>query len=357
MFKKFDEFVAAKNQMPGSGKDLGPKPKIQDVPDYTGPIPKSPPGGGNPYVGKGVDSKIQPNIKKGEGLGHKDGGGGLYEPNAKKGKAAGAPFLKVKGESFVSKTSRMSPKEFTAYMTSQSNLGAVSETVTVVGRMMRNNPASIRSLVREAKRNGTFHALFQACLEQPEAFSEIAYLLGSEEGEQASRKLVRAMDEAVAPPGHDMGPLLKKKMLPPPGEDGHNDPDDEMNSHPHGHPDDDNHNPFGGGDDDDMDDDDMDDDSADDGDDYDSDSDDDSTDDSDDDGADKDDNDDQDAGPGDDDNPLKDPLDDKGMTRRDDIPPYKKKNNDGPRSSMMKRMMSREHTTTAAKNLFNSLQG
>ena len=382
--KKFHQFLEEKKAGKNGG-DPAPKVKMAIVPDYAGKKSDSPPGGGKPYgTGKGAtkeDSKAPKGEKNEEGLVDKGDKSLKYNPMTPyKGTIDLKPIkaerkTKNTSEAFVTATKGMSPTEYASFLSRKyENLGEIQAAVENFRRLVSVSPSAIMALVAESKRGGFYSHLMSEMLQHPGAMEIVAAQLGDKnEGMSAARRLAKAMNEMVGPPMHaslgggSLGGARKKGLpapgghdVPPGGPMGH--PDDDMG----GHPDDDM-----GDDDDDMgghpgdDDDDM---GGHPGDDDDDDEmahgqpDDDDDDDDDEMGGHPDDDDDDEMGGHPDDD-----GDDEMGGHPDDGPTQGGPGGGGgksafgslkmPRPSMMHRMMRKESTSLAKRNLMKALKG
>jgi len=236
----------------GRGK-LVEKPKVDDVPDYSGPNPFAPDKGetigtdvkANKYKpapyrapGKPVDSA------KGEKGGFADSGDSklIYNPDTtvKDGKEI-STWPKSKTESFHNKTKGMEIPEFVKYMKNNCGYHPLDETTPSVtaynaGKFYPNPHEATRYLaaisnkdnnvlenfVHEIKNRNALHKLIETLTEHNEFFDVLADMLESDSKHCRSlaRSMNRSYQEAVAPPiGLDK--LMNKPKIgaPPEGEE------------------------------------------------------------------------------------------------------------------------------------------
>jgi hypothetical protein len=356
-FKQFHEFV--------KDKDKGKAP-VKQIADYPGPIKNAPPGGGKPYAaagGKAPKSKVDSDWTD---KGDKDL---VYKPKtAVPGTKKCCSDHVDSVKEFVDTTKHMNPAEFAKYLArTKGNCGAIHESINATCKLLKSQPNQVEALVAEARRAGIYRQLVEFTLKQNEGLKILAEMMADRKtGESTCRSLCRAMNEMVGPPAHQM----KRGSLGM-GDEGHGMGD------PHGGPDDmSGPHGMGGGhphpldhddmDDDEFHDDDMDDDEFhdDDMDDMDDDEfhDDDDMGDMDGEGMDDQDDmgiDDEDMDGMDDPSQGAADLGPEGMSRRPGAgvglhrPPHH--GFDGPKPSMMSRMMAKENKSPALRNFLKAL--
>lgn len=251
-FRKFQEYLDSK-------KHLVEKGKVEKVPDYTGPDPKSPPsaehkpvgdtGSATPYRAPGSDPG-QPKPEK-DGFGDKGDKALVYEPKTDVPEKVGdggkevPTWPKTKTESFLDETKELSLPEFAKYVRKTMNehcgceekkaphvvaysAGAFHpdpiQAIKYVVYLTNENEHILRALVHEARRAGCLDKYVNYMLEFPETYQEIADRMNdTSEGPKVSRRIVKAMNdsynahleklnrikEQVGPPAHkeeDDGP-------------------------------------------------------------------------------------------------------------------------------------------------------
>ena len=234
-FPKFYEYLDQKGT-------LVEKPKEEEVPDYHGKTPTSPPksitkgkkwdaetakpiDAVKPYKAPGKDMTLDnsmKNLKDGEGLGAKGDKRLSYKPKLKAGtsknmtggKEINGWEKKTKTEQFIDKTKNMSFGEFTEYM--KEHIGAGDDddlpTVTsyVAGKFHPHPPEVINyitalsgkngrvleQLVHEIKKKGLLTQLVKAMMEHPETADVLTDLLNDDkDGPKHCRSLARSMDK------------------------------------------------------------------------------------------------------------------------------------------------------------------
>lgn len=214
---KFQEYLNRKGVLKTSGT-------VKTIADFEGEVDSKPPKEKKhkDAGGKGQDGEIKPyhaggvakdpnKGKNTDGFAEKGDKKLKYEPNTDVPKKVGeggkktATWPKTESQEWLEKTRGMSLAEFTKTVRDEALNGldkcdckdpvtAVKEAVNVC----KCNERYISALVREMKRNGLFGKFFTESLVHPEAFSVLAGLM--EQDESYSRRLVRAMNEMVAPP-------------------------------------------------------------------------------------------------------------------------------------------------------------
>jgi hypothetical protein len=266
-YMKFQEYLDRNKKVSNSAP-------VKKIADYEGPIDNKPPkekkhknsggdapgGGGHPYKA-GSDGKDPNKGKLNDGFAGKGDSKLKYTPDTDlpKDVASGGSKVKTwpktKTQEWVDRTRGMSLAEFTKAIRDEALKGleecgcqkAPDKNIKDTVNLCKCNKKNIGAFVREMKRNGLFGKLALEMVQHPETFKVLA--LAMEKDESYARKLVKAINEMVAPPmGDDAGMMPKKKkkpMLP------HGHPHD-LDMHK-GHP----HDDMGMGDDLGLDDDDL----------------------------------------------------------------------------------------------------
>lgn len=207
--QSFQEYMNAKGGK--GGDDVGSeKPKVALVADYPGDKNKTPPQGGANYTAPGA----QP--PKGHQADGPDKGGFAKEGNKDlvyNPKVEGTyerEQVKTKTQEWLDTTKELSLSEF-AKEIRHSALDGVDEGESPTDNIRQTvanckmNPNLMESLLREIKRADLLEAFVVQAFQLPEAFSGLAKLMEtSDEGDVICRRLVRAMNEIVGPPAHDM---------------------------------------------------------------------------------------------------------------------------------------------------------
>lgn len=239
MFKSYSEYVSKKANLQreyiDNNKKLVEKPKELDC-DYDGPEDKAPVKTSGavdtpaPYKPANAAEKAKPAEKGLADLGNK---AFVYNPDTKGGNSKlypGGTEMKgdwsTKTESFIKKTSKLSPSEFAKFMLKESvqidinempflasyegNLKIKphpSDVARYVASISKLDSRITEQFIHEIKRTGQFKSLLEAILSHPEAYEELASLLENEEGEKRSKLFAKAlikshkkMEEAVGPP-------------------------------------------------------------------------------------------------------------------------------------------------------------
>ena len=239
MFKSYSEYVSKKANLQreyiDNNKKLVEKPKELDC-DYDGPEDKAPVKTSGavespaPYKPANAAEKAKPAEKGLADLGNKNF---VYNPDTKGGNSKLYPGgTEVKGdwstktESFIRKTSRLSPSEFAKFMLKESvqidinempflasyegNLKIKphpSDVARYVANISKLDSRITEQFIHEIKRTGQFRSLLESILLHPEAYEELASLFENDEGEKRSRLFAKAlvkshkrMEEAVGPP-------------------------------------------------------------------------------------------------------------------------------------------------------------
>jgi hypothetical protein len=203
--QKFVEYLNAK----GGGKkdDVGEKPKVAKVADYTGPQKNSPPQGGGAYAaanGKAPKGTGSDDLKKG-GFASKGDKKLVYEPKTEN--AYERDRIKTKTQEWLDKTRDLSLSEFAKEIKASAVVEGKSPTNNIRQTVAncQLNPNLIESLLREFKRAEMLESVVAQLFQHPEAYQELAKLMeGSEDGVLVARRLVRAVNEIVGPPAHEL---------------------------------------------------------------------------------------------------------------------------------------------------------
>jgi hypothetical protein len=207
--KSFQEYINAKGGK--GGDDVGSeKAKVALIADYPGDKNNTPPQGGANYTAPGA----QP--PKGHQADGPDKGGFANDGDKKlvyKPKVEGTyerEQVKTKTQEWLDTTKELSLSEF-AKEIRHSALDGIDEGESPTDNIRQTvanckmNPNLMESLLREIKRADLLEAFVVQAFQLPEAFSGLAKLMEtSDEGDVICRRLVRAMNEIVGPPAHDM---------------------------------------------------------------------------------------------------------------------------------------------------------
>lgn len=258
-------FKNLKEYLDNRGK-LVSDPKVEEVPDYSGPQETSPPphtkakdaGGADKPAGKPVPyaagkAAANPNktvsgfgdkgdtkttVKTGNELKvDKKNTYGSVAPNPKNPYPADPKKKQMKTEAFLDKTKNMSLTEFTQYMYQEcgckmneedDDLPGVTayaagkfqphppEAIRYVAALAKKNPRIMEMLVHELKSQDGLEGLLGASMDHPETFGVLTNLLGDgEEGPSRSRSLVNSMNDAYSKFNDD----LYESVAPPYGMD------------------------------------------------------------------------------------------------------------------------------------------
>lgn len=212
--KTFQEYLDARNKLQNTGKE-------QQIADYIGPKASAPGkekkhkhAGGHGQQGKpkpyaGTTTAKDPNKGKNtDGFASKGDKKLEYQPHKgnKSTKKAGVPggkevasWPRTKTQEWLNSTKEMSLKEFTKHLNECDCKGASSDSIREAVILAKNDSAMV-GLVREMKRQNNFNKFIIEAFKHEEAFAVLARLM---ENEQYAKKLVRAMNEIVAPPMSD----------------------------------------------------------------------------------------------------------------------------------------------------------
>ncbi len=203
--QKFLEYLNAKS---GSKKDdASEKPTIAKVADYTGPSNNTPPQGGPGYApknGKAPKGSESDDLEKG-GFAKKGDKKLVYEPKTEN--TYDRERVKTKTQEWLDKTKGLSLSEFAQEIKSSATVEGKSPTNNIRQTVAncRLNPSLIESLLREFKRAEMLESVVAQLFQHPEAYREFAKLMeGSDEGILVARRLVRAVNEIVGPPAHEL---------------------------------------------------------------------------------------------------------------------------------------------------------
>lgn len=203
--QKFQEYLNAKS---GSKKDdVSEKPKIAKVADYPGPNNNKPPQGGAGYAAPGA----QP--PKGHQADGPDKGGFankgeknlVYNPKTEG--AYDREVIKTKTQEWLDGTKGLSLSEFAKEIKASAVVNGKSPTNNIRQTVAncRLNPNLIETLLREFKREEMLEAVVAQLFTHPEAYNELAKIMeGNNDGLLVCRRLVRAINEIVGPPAHDL---------------------------------------------------------------------------------------------------------------------------------------------------------
>lgn len=221
-YKSFQEYLDHKNKLWTTGK-------VEKVSDYTGPNDTKPPKGEMPKDagGKGESGSAAPYASgsakkpaKGE-KGFADEGPKdlVYKPKTDVPTKVGeggkkvASWPKTKTQEWLDDTRGMSLAEFTKKLRSEATQGldecacqgasSPFDSVKKAANLCKCNRNILAAFVREMKRNESFTEFVAELLQHPETYVEMAKLMEDEDGSIYARRLVRAMNEMVAPPAHD----------------------------------------------------------------------------------------------------------------------------------------------------------
>lgn len=228
IFQKFQEYLDSNKKLKTAGK-------VQVVADFEGKVNSKPAkekkpkdaGGAEqkgemkPYKG-GTDAKDPNKGKDKGGLAEKGSKELEYKPKTDAEGTKKATWPKTKTEAWLEKTRGLSLAEFTKTIRNEAVKGldecacqetqphnAIKNTVEVC----KCNKQYLSSLVREMKRNNMFNSLFSEMIQYPEAYANLAVLMGKDES--VARKLVRALNEDVGPPMGDEAMVPMKKKVKP----------------------------------------------------------------------------------------------------------------------------------------------
>jgi hypothetical protein len=217
-----DKQPQVKEYLDGRG-NLVEKPSIEDVADYRGPQPTSPPAQGKNDLTKaaGYPSPYGPantrqNAAGGEsGLGDKGGKELKYEPKTDVSQSKVIPTWPKNTSEWLNRTKKMSLSEFVSSVTKermiQGDLPTVTtpennhfyphptEAIRYVGALAKNE-RMLNDLIFEMKRNKVLHKLLGKLMDLPETYVSLNALLN--EGELGKRRcnLLNLQMEGVAPP-------------------------------------------------------------------------------------------------------------------------------------------------------------
>ena len=248
--KTFQEYLDHKNKLQNTGK-------VQRVADYNGPSASKPgkekkhkdaggkgqTGEPKPYAG-GTNAKDPNKGKNTDGFAGKGDKKLEYKPGkGELGKgAAGVPggsavkgWPKVKTQEWIDRTKGLTLAEFTKQIQKTTTKGVleecacqggVLESVKTTADLAKVNKSVVSALVREMKRNKTFGKLVAEMLQHRETYGVIARFM--ENDERYARRLVRAMNEIVAPPAHNDNGEEEDDMRKPPHPAEMEGSDDEM---------------------------------------------------------------------------------------------------------------------------------
>ena len=213
-FKLLKNNKVKKEYVDDQGK-LVEKPESEEIADYKGPNPKSPPNkNASPYK-PANDDVTSPTVKV-----EKDGLGNLgdeklkYEPNTEYKQEV----IKTKTEHFLNKTKNMSISEFTKYMLDECGCGTVSgddlpyvtayssgkiqphppEAIKYVVVLSNKNDNILSKVVDEIKSNGLMGRFLKIMLSDPESYDELTNLFGdSEEGPNRCKMFAKSMNNSL----------------------------------------------------------------------------------------------------------------------------------------------------------------
>lgn len=227
---KFVEYLDRNKKLKTSGT-------VKTVADFEGTVDSKPAkekkhkdaggegqkGEAKPYKG-GVDAKDPNKGKNNDGFANKGGKELEYKPKtdvpAKVGEGGTkkASWPKTKMQEWLEKTKGLSLAEFTKSVRNENVKGldecacqphnSIKDTVEAC----KCNKRQLSALVREMKRNDLFNSLFAEMVSHSESYAVLAKLMGKDES--VAKKLVKALNEDVAPPmGDSLVPMKKKKPV------------------------------------------------------------------------------------------------------------------------------------------------
>jgi hypothetical protein len=216
-YMKFNEYLDRKKKMITS-------PKVKAVADYEGEIPKAPKkekknkdAGGKGQVGKIEKysaNQGRTSAKKGFGEeGNKDLK--IKYDNKTEKNVNGVPggknvsgWVKTNTREWIERNKKLSLAEFAKKIHQENQKGLkecdcqdTHSTVKNIIDLCKCNKKYVSSLVREMKRRNLFNNLMKEMIKHEETFQALAKLMNEE---VVARKLVKAINEMVAPPvGYD----------------------------------------------------------------------------------------------------------------------------------------------------------
>lgn len=218
--RSFSEYLDNKSKLQNTGK-------VQQIADYSGPVASKPgkekkhkDAGGEGQVGEpkpyagGTNAKDPNKGKLTDGFSGKGDKSLEYKPGkAGKSDKSGVPggkvvastWNKTKTQEWIDNTKDMSLSEFTKMLQKRTSKGLAEHTAPLdimkqAAHLANANDSAMISLIQEMKRSKAFSKFMAEALQHDATYAVLAHYM--EKDERYARRLVRAMNEMIAPPAH-----------------------------------------------------------------------------------------------------------------------------------------------------------